>query len=140
MCDVPLDLQRKFEQRWASRFARPVPLVAPERHQPEHLAAPVEAERKTRGELETFTGGMRAGPKPRAMVVPRLELTGFSWIAVFSPHELDSSSDISLARIRNEGLVAACIATGILWGVDVKLNDGRYSAVVQNVVVSAIPK
>ena len=25
MCDVPLDLERKFEQRWAARFARPVP-------------------------------------------------------------------------------------------------------------------
>jgi hypothetical protein len=24
MCDVPLDLQRKFEQRWAARFCRPV--------------------------------------------------------------------------------------------------------------------
>jgi hypothetical protein len=25
MCDVPLDFERKFEQRWAARFARPVP-------------------------------------------------------------------------------------------------------------------
>jgi len=25
MCDIPLDLQRRFEQRWAARFARPVP-------------------------------------------------------------------------------------------------------------------
>jgi hypothetical protein len=39
-----------------------------------------------------------------------------------------------------KAFVAACIAAGILWSVDVKLNDGRYSAVVQNVVVSAIPK
>ena len=29
MCDIPLDLQRKFEQRWAARFARPAPPVAP---------------------------------------------------------------------------------------------------------------
>ena len=62
MCDIPLDLQRKFEQRWASRFARPVPPVAPERHssenQPEHLAAPVEAERKTRVEA----AGLRPSP------------------------------------------------------------------------------
>ena len=36
--------------------------------------------------------------------------------------------------------VAACIAAGILWGVDVKLNDGRFSAVVQNVVVNSIPR
>jgi hypothetical protein len=39
-----------------------------------------------------------------------------------------------------KAFVAACIAAGILWGVDVKLNDGRYSAVVQNVVVGALPK
>jgi hypothetical protein len=39
-----------------------------------------------------------------------------------------------------KAFVAACIATGILWGVDVKLNAGRYSTVVQNVVVNAIPK
>jgi hypothetical protein len=25
MRDIPLDLQRKFERRWAARFARPVP-------------------------------------------------------------------------------------------------------------------
>ena len=36
--------------------------------------------------------------------------------------------------------VAACIAAGILWGVDVKLNDGRFSTVVQNVVVNSIPR
>ena len=39
-----------------------------------------------------------------------------------------------------KAFVAACIAAGILWGVDVKLNDGRYSVVVQNVVVGALPK
>jgi hypothetical protein len=25
MCEVPLDLQRKFERRWAARFVRPAP-------------------------------------------------------------------------------------------------------------------
>jgi hypothetical protein len=39
-----------------------------------------------------------------------------------------------------KAFVAAGLAAGILWGADVKLNDGRYSAVVQNVVVSALPK
>ena len=39
-----------------------------------------------------------------------------------------------------KAFVAACIATGILWGVDVKLNAGRYSTVVQNVVVNSIPR
>jgi hypothetical protein len=32
---VPLDLQRKCEQRWAARFARPAPSAAPKGHQPE---------------------------------------------------------------------------------------------------------
>ena len=39
-----------------------------------------------------------------------------------------------------KAIVAACIAAGILWGVEVKLNDGRFSAVVQNVVVNSIPR
>ena len=30
MCDVPLDVQRKFEQRWAARFAQPAPPKAQE--------------------------------------------------------------------------------------------------------------
>jgi hypothetical protein len=25
MCDIPLDLQRRLEQRWAARFSRPNP-------------------------------------------------------------------------------------------------------------------
>lgn len=25
MCDIPLDLQRRLEQRWAARFCRPNP-------------------------------------------------------------------------------------------------------------------
>jgi hypothetical protein len=46
---IPLDLQRKFEQRWAARFLRPPP--APQVHRPEsqgqQLAAP-KIKRKTR--------------------------------------------------------------------------------------------
>jgi hypothetical protein len=52
MCDVPRDIQRKFEQRWAARFARPVEARRPEKHQPgkqgQPLAAPLKAQRKTR--------------------------------------------------------------------------------------------
>jgi hypothetical protein len=29
MCDIPADLQRKFEQRWAARFERPAAPSAP---------------------------------------------------------------------------------------------------------------
>jgi hypothetical protein len=49
MCDIPLDLERKFEQRWAARFARPVDAARREKHQLEKqaLAAPAKAKRKT---------------------------------------------------------------------------------------------
>jgi hypothetical protein len=33
MSDIPLDLQRKIEQRWAARFARPVPPAAPKKQE-----------------------------------------------------------------------------------------------------------
>ena len=32
MSVIPLHLQRRFEQRWAARFVRPVPLAAPQKH------------------------------------------------------------------------------------------------------------
>jgi hypothetical protein len=35
MSTIPVDLERKFEQRWAARLARPVLSTAPERHGPE---------------------------------------------------------------------------------------------------------
>jgi hypothetical protein len=31
MSDIPLDLQRRFEQRWAARFVRPAASTAPKR-------------------------------------------------------------------------------------------------------------
>jgi len=33
MCDIPLDLQRRFEHRWAARFYRPSPPTTPKKHQ-----------------------------------------------------------------------------------------------------------
>jgi len=35
MCEIPLDLQRKLERRWAARFARSVPRVAPNKQESE---------------------------------------------------------------------------------------------------------
>jgi hypothetical protein len=66
MCDVPLDVQRKFEQRWAARLARPTPSPAPPRgHQPEsqkqQLAAPSKAtERAGRVEAAGLKSATRA--------------------------------------------------------------------------------
>ena len=32
MCTIPLDLERRFEQRWAARFFRPKPQASPQKH------------------------------------------------------------------------------------------------------------
>ena len=51
MCDIPLDLQRRFEKRWAARFARPAPPVAPKEElegQDQPPAARGKAKRKPR--------------------------------------------------------------------------------------------
>ena len=52
MCDIPLELERKFKERWAARLARPVPPSAPHefKHQTpdQHLAAADKAKMKTR--------------------------------------------------------------------------------------------
>jgi hypothetical protein len=71
---IPLDFQRRCEQRWAGRFLRPMP-TTPQRQferQDQKLAAPGKAKRKTRRiknhRLEACTGGVSAGPKPRALL------------------------------------------------------------------------
>jgi hypothetical protein len=49
MSSIPLDLQRRFEQRWAARFAPP---LAPKQHWPEkhvqQIIASIKGKRKTR--------------------------------------------------------------------------------------------
>jgi hypothetical protein len=51
MGNIPLDLQRRFEQRWAARFYRPNPPTAPEKQelerQDQQLATPGKGKRKT---------------------------------------------------------------------------------------------
>jgi len=64
MCDIPLDLQRKFEQRWAARFAQPTPPVGSQKlkheKQGQQLAAPAKNKRKTRG--LNPAAGLRTAP------------------------------------------------------------------------------
>jgi hypothetical protein len=38
-----------------------------------------------------------------------------------------------------KGFIAACIAVGVLWVVDVELNSGRYGDVVKKAVISVLP-
>jgi hypothetical protein len=69
MSTIPLDLERRFEQRWAARFARPVVAGAPEKHelekQRQQAATPRNRKRKTRRveapDLEACPGGVNAG-------------------------------------------------------------------------------
>ena len=52
MSIIPLDLQRRCEQRWAARFSRSVEPVASRKQRAEResqqIAAPAEGKRKTR--------------------------------------------------------------------------------------------
>jgi hypothetical protein len=52
MSDIPLHLQRRFEQRWAARFVSPAPSLAPKQHWPEkhgqQIVASIKGKRKIR--------------------------------------------------------------------------------------------
>jgi hypothetical protein len=58
---IPLDLQRRFEQRWAARFCRPAPPAAPQSQpqQQQQLSEPAKAKRKTR---RVKSAGLRSAP------------------------------------------------------------------------------
>src|SRR5437660_623943 len=76
MCDIPLDLQRKFEQRWAARFARPAPPVAPKEElegQDQPPATRGKAKRKPRrveAVLEIFIAGLKSRASAKTYPAP----------------------------------------------------------------------
>ena len=39
-----------------------------------------------------------------------------------------------------KAFLAACVAVGILWGIDTEFNNGRYTDVVKRVVKSALSR
>ena len=39
-----------------------------------------------------------------------------------------------------KAFVAACIAVGVLWAVDVEMKGGRHSDVVKKAIVSVLPR
>jgi hypothetical protein len=39
-----------------------------------------------------------------------------------------------------KGIIAACIAVGVLWVVDVGLNDGRYGEIVKKAATSILSR
>ena len=67
MCTIPLDLQRKLEQRWAARFARQAPEPSSQKRehekQDQQLGAPAKAKRKTH---RTEPAGSRSARAPGA--------------------------------------------------------------------------
>ena len=36
--------------------------------------------------------------------------------------------------------LAACVAIGILWGIDIEYNNGRYTDVVKRAVKTVVPR
>lgn len=38
-----------------------------------------------------------------------------------------------------KAFLAACIAAAVLWGIDIELNNGRYTDIVKRAVKSALP-
>jgi hypothetical protein len=79
MSSIPLDLQRKFERRWAARFISPATSATPKSTDLERcrqqLPSPAKGKRKTRragpaGQISHI--GLSAGPKPRALVTYHL--------------------------------------------------------------------
>jgi hypothetical protein len=50
MSVIPLDLERRIEQRWAARFSRPAEPVTPQKYRPESQDKPSEP---TKGKRET---------------------------------------------------------------------------------------
>jgi hypothetical protein len=46
MSNIPVDLERRFEQRWAARFSLPIASATPQKYQ--QLASPDKRKRKTR--------------------------------------------------------------------------------------------
>jgi len=62
MSNIPLDLERRCEQRWAARFCRPAPPAAPQsqpQQQQQQLSEPAKAKGKAR---RVKSGGLRSAP------------------------------------------------------------------------------
>jgi len=64
MADIPLDLQRRFEQRWAARFVRPATLKKRQlESQDQQVTEPGKGKRKTH---RIKPVGIRSAPAMRA--------------------------------------------------------------------------
>jgi hypothetical protein len=62
MFDVPLDLQRRFEQRWAARFVRPAQDAAFSKQQPERQSEQLVASKRKRKTRRVELAGLTPVP------------------------------------------------------------------------------
>jgi hypothetical protein len=63
MCIIPLDLERRIEQRWAARLSRPVEATRPEKPQLEKPGQPLAALLKAKiSARHVEAGGLRTLP------------------------------------------------------------------------------
>ena len=67
MCDIPLDLERRLERRWAARFSGPAKEHRLEGQQHQRVTAPDQSKRKTR--RLNPAGPASADLSPRPFVV-----------------------------------------------------------------------
>jgi hypothetical protein len=61
MCDIPLDLERRFERRWAARFSGPAKVHRLEGQQ-QRVTTPDKSKRKTR---RVKSAGLRSAARDR---------------------------------------------------------------------------
>jgi hypothetical protein len=63
MCDIPMDLERRFERRWAARFSGPAKEHrVEEQQQQQRVTAPDKSEKETPGWKRR---ARERGPEPR---------------------------------------------------------------------------
>ena len=63
MSIIPLDLQRRCEQRWAARFARPIPSVAPRNQRPARESLQIAEPAKSKEKPDQVeAAGLRPSP------------------------------------------------------------------------------
>jgi hypothetical protein len=69
MCDIPLDLERRFERRWAARFSGPAKehrLEEQQQHQ--RVIAPDKSKTKTRRREPAGLASADQSPRPSLAV------------------------------------------------------------------------
>jgi hypothetical protein len=68
MCDIPLDLERRFERRWAARFFGPAKEHRLEGQQHQRVTAPDKSKGKTRRREPAGSVTADLSPRPSMAV------------------------------------------------------------------------